>query len=674
MADQTAADRAADLRRELQKHNYHYYVLDAPIVSDAEYDLLFRELVELEAAHPELRSPDSPTHRVGGEPAEGFQRVSHPAPVLSLANAFGREGAESWFDRIRKLDERVESSAWVVEPKLDGLTVVLHYEAGLFTLGATRGDGSIGEDITANLRTVGSLPLRIPVAGNKIEAPPRLVVRGEAFIPVAEFAEMNRKLAEAGERTYVNPRNTASGALRQLDPSLTAARPIRLLCYGILDGDGDLPRTQWETLAYLRKLGFPVPAEAQHCADLEEALSVAESLEARRDALPFEVDGAVIKLDDLALADSLGVVGKDPRGALAYKFPAQEVATRLEDIATNVGRTGVITPYAVLEPVQVGGVTVRQATLHNFDFVAEKDIRIGDRVLVKRAGDVIPYVIGPVKEVRTGAEREYHPPNRCPSCDEPLERQGEEVALYCVNLSCPAQLVRVLEHFAGRSAMDIEGLGIKIAEQLVESGLVRDVADLYGLQADSLLELEGFAERKAEKLIRSIADSRARPLERLLIALGIRGVGEALAADLARHFRDLDELQDASTEGLEQIEGVGPILANEIAQWFSKKGNLALLEKLRAADVWPVSELRAPTEPQSLTGLTFVITGTLPGLNRAEAKAYIEARGGRVVGGVSKRTNYVVAGESPGSKLERAQTLGIKILDESGLRQMADGQ
>lgn len=666
-----AAARIAQLREEINLHNHRYHVLDSPIISDSEYDKLLAELRALETDHPQLVTPDSPTRRVGGAPAERFSRVEHPAPILSLGNAFTADEVRAWEERLRKLEPRVADAHFVVEPKIDGLTVVLHYEQGLFVLGATRGDGQVGEDVTANLRTLRSLPLRIPVdPRSEHGAPRRLVVRGEAFYPLEEFEALNVRQAAAGEKVFVNPRNAASGALRQLDPRLTAARPLDLLCYAIVAIEGAAaPATQWQTLAYLRDLGFPVSDRAARCASLEQALQAFERAAAERDTLPFEVDGLVIKLDDLELAARLGVVGKDPRGAIAYKFPAHEVSTRLNDIGVNVGRTGVLTPYAILEPVEVGGVTVSKATLHNFDFIAERDIRLGDRVMIKRAGDVIPYVIGPILDARTGDERRYKPPRVCPSCGEAVERLEGEVAYYCVNASCPEQLIRNLEHFASRAAMDIEGLGIRIVEQLVTAKLVHDVGDLYNLRADKLLTLEGFADKKAQNLIEAIAASRRQSLARLIGALGIRGVGEVVAADLAAHFGTLDRLQSATEDDLQHVAGIGPNIAEAVVDWFARKPNRRVLEKLKKAEVWPTAEARASSG--RLEGLTFVVTGTLPSLSREAAKALIVENGGKVTESVSKNTSYLVVGEAPGSKLEKAKALGVPALDEAGLRTLA---
>ncbi len=491
--------RLEELQQLLRSHNYRYYILNAPVISDHEYDRYYRELLELEEKYPALKTPDSPTQRAGTPPSEAFVRLEHPAPILSLDNAFSVDELRAWQQRISKLDERAAEAEFIMEPKLDGLTVVLHYENGLFARGATRGNSEIGEEITENLRTIRTLPLRIPPDPESPVPPQNLVVRGEAFIRIADFEKLNKYLEEAGERTYVNPRNTAAGSLRQLDSSLTAKRPLTLLVYQIVTSSDPLPATQKETLFYLEQLGFPTP-DYDYCPDLDTVISSLETWDIRRRKLDYEIDGVVIKINDLNIADKLGVVGKAPRGAIAYKFPAQVVNTMLEDIKVNVGRTGVLTPYAVLEPVEIGGVTVKQATLHNFDFISEKDIRKGDRVMVKRAGEVIPYIMGPVKDHRTGAEKAYSPPKICPVCQEPVEHLEGEVAWYCVNSSCEAQLIRNIEHFVSRTAMDIVGLGIKIVEQLASEDLITNVGDLYSLQKADLLKLEGFAEKKAENL------------------------------------------------------------------------------------------------------------------------------------------------------------------------------
>lgn len=681
----SAKSRYEELKKQVNFHNYRYHVLDAPVISDAEFDKLLNELRQIEAEHPDWVTPDSPTLRAGAKPADRFEKVRHPAPILSLGNAFGADDARAWFERIRKLDDRVEKAKFVVEPKIDGLSVVLHYRDGLFVQGATRGDGEVGEDITSNLRTVRAIPLRIPVNNEhsaEIGVPKYLVVRGEAFIPIKEFEELNRKLEEEGEKTYLNPRNTAAGSLRQLDPALTASRPLTLLVYQIVFSEGGkVPTSQWEVLKYLRALGFPVTDVARRFDTLEDAIAYAESWEKKRDELTYETDGMVIKVDDLNLAAELGFVGKDPRGAVAFKFPAREVTTTLKEIGVAVGRTGVLTPYAVLEPVEIGGVIVERATLHNFDYIAEKDIRVGDRVLVKRAGEVIPYVIGPVVDARSGKEKKYKPPQTCPACGQPVEHFEGEVAWYCVNAACPAQLVRNVEHFVSRGAMDIVGMGIKIVEKLIETGKVKDVADIYTLTRADILEAVTKKDRKTEKeppgkiadnLLASIERSKSRSLARLITALGIHGVGEVSAGDLAVHFGNLDALSKASVDDLQQIEGIGPNIAEGIVDWFSRPFNQKILKKLKAAGVWPQAQkTEGKRQEGAFTGLTFVVTGTLPTFSREEAKEFIESHGGKVTDSVSKKTSYLVLGENPGSKFEKAQALGIKIIGEEELKKLA---
>lgn len=673
------------LVQEINFHNYRYHVMDSPVISDVEYDRLLAELRQIEARHPEWVTSESPTQRAGAAPADRFEKVSHPRPILSLANAFGAGDARAWYERIRKLDERVEHARFTVEPKIDGLSVVLHYRDGVFVQGATRGDGEIGEDISANLRTVRTIPLRIPVANGSPAAypsvPPYLVVRGEAFIPNIEFEALNKRLEEAGEKTYLNPRNTAAGSLRQLDPGLTARRPLTLLCYQVVYSDGGpIPTSQWELLEWLKALGFPVTDAARRFDDIESAIAFTETWDKRRDELSYEADGMVIKLDDLRLAAELGFVGKDPRGAIAFKFPAREVTTRLNEIGVAVGRTGVLTPFAILEPVEIGGVVVERATLHNFDYIAEKDIRPGDRVLVKRAGEVIPYVIGPVAEVRSGSELPYTPPSQCPTCGQPVEHFEGEVAWFCVNAACPAQIIRNVEHFVSKGAMDINGLGIKIVEKLIETGAVKDVADIYSLGRRDILEAVTRKDRKtkaeppgklADNLLDAIRQSRNQPLSRLLTALGIRGVGEVSARDLAAHFLSLDNLSIASMEDLQTVEGVGPNIAEALVDWFDRERNQAVLAKLKAAGVWPVQSGSVRVgSPGALDGMTFVVTGTLPTLSREDVKEYIEAHGGKVTDSVSKKTSYLVLGENPGSKHDKALELGVPVVDELGLRKL----
>ncbi len=673
------AERAAQLRAELNEHSYRYHVLDDPTISDVEYDRLLVELRALEAERPELITADSPTQRVGAPTAEGFAKVTHPRPILSLSNAFDADDVRAWRDRLLKFAESRATempslhemaslaTSYVVEPKIDGLTVVLTYENGVFVQGATRGDGNVGEDITANLRTLKSVPLALRAAPAR-----RLVVRGEVYVPLADFVKMNAQLQAVGEKTFANPRNFAAGALRQIDPALTARRPLTAYFYSIVSAEGyNFPATQWETLQWLKELGFPVSDISKRFADLDKAITYCDRYAGKRDSLPFEVDGMVIKIDSLALAEALGYVGKDPRGAVAFKFPAREATTMLRDVAISIGRTGNITPAAVLDPVQIGGITIVNATLHNFDDIARKDIRIGDRVVVKRAGDVIPYVAGPVIAARTGAEKAIVPPTHCPYCGTELVRREGEVALYCLNDECPGKVDRAMQHFVSRGAMDIEGLGEKIVAQLIEAGLVADVADIYALTNEQLLTLEKFAEKKAENLLAAIAASRQRPLERLLIGLGIRHVGEVAARALARYYGSIDAVLAANLEDVQQIDGVGPTIAESIVAWAGRESTRALVRKLQAAGIDPRQEVvrAAPAAPDGpFAGKVFVITGTLS-QSREEIAAWIEARGGKVTDSVSKKTSYVVIGEAPGqSKVTKATQLGIPMIGEDELR------
>lgn len=670
MSDQDLKQEYERLKEEIRYHRYRYYVENDPVISDYEFDQKMDRLKEIEGQHPEWVTPDSPSQRAGTEPVDKFEKVAHPAPILSLDNAFDEGDIRDWFDRIARLDDRVKDADFTVEPKLDGLTVVLHYRDGVFVKGATRGNGEIGEDITENLRTINALPLHIPVKDDGLDVPNVLVVRGEALITKEDFKKLNQRLEKEGKKTYLNPRNTAAGSLRQLDSKITAQRPLTLLVYAIVHSEnGDVPNKQWETLKYLENLGFPVAESSQYCQNLDEAIEIC--LNTDPDEFPFEIDGMVIKINDLDLANDLGVVGKDPRGAIAYKFPAQEVTTRLNDIRVNVGRTGVITPYAVLEPVEISGVIVKQATLHNFDFIKDKDIRIGDRVLVKRAGEVIPYVIGPIVDARTGDEEPYTPPKTCPSCGEPIVNPEGEVAYYCTNSACPAQLIRNLEHFVSRDAMDIVGLGINTVEQLVNKDLIKNIADLYTLKKSDLLDLEGFGDKKADNLINAIQGSKTQPLYRLITGLGIRGVGQVAAQDLAKHYKNLDELSKASKEELESIGGFGPNIAESIVEWFENKENQEILRKLKDNGIWPQAEQKEEG-PQPLEGLTFVLTGTLPNLTRTEVKDLIEAKGGKVTSSVSGNTDYLVLGEDPGSKYDQAQKRGIPTISEEELKKLIE--
>jgi len=658
------------LKSEINYHNYRYHVLDNPVISDYEFDRLLTELRQMESDHPDWVSGDSPTQRSGAAPADQLKKVSHPAPILSLANAFSADDLRAWFERVAKIDERVKNADFVVEPKIDGLTVVLHYTKGLFSSGVTRGNGETGEDITANIRTIRAIPLRIPVQSSIIEIPEKLVVRAEAFITKKEFEKLNAEMQKNGEKVYQNPRNTAAGSLRQLDPGLVAARPLTILAYAIVIDNPK--RTQWETLSYLRALGFPVSELSTYCKNFEQVLSEVRTWDAKRSEIPYEVDGIVVKINDLRLADSLGFVGKDPRGATALKFQAQEISTKLNDIGVNVGRTGVLTPYAILEPVEVGGVIVRQATLHNFDYISEKDIRVGDRVMIKRAGEVIPYVIGPIIDQRTGSELPYNPPLSCPVCGQDVENFEGEVAWYCVNSACPAQLIRNLEHFVSREAMDIEGMGIKIVEQLVNENLIKNMADIYRLTKENMLSLEGFADKKAENLLAGISASRNRPLERVINALGIRGIGEAASQSLARRFEDLDALCKATEDRLREIEGFGPNLAESVVEWFRIEKNYKLIEDLHSLGVWPIQAQKFSNKPKTLSGKKFVVTGSLTGFTRDGIKEYITDFGGKVSDSVSTKTDYLVLGENPGSKHDQAKALGVKIISEDELKALAE--
>ncbi|MBN1658774.1 MAG: NAD-dependent DNA ligase LigA [Anaerolineae bacterium] len=680
-----AAERIRDLREQVRYHDHRYYVLDDPVLSDGAYDALYRELLALEAEHPELVSPDSPTQRVRGQVREEFVTVRHPRPMLSLGNAFTPEELRAWRDRVgRLLPDDYGDLAYVVEPKIDGLSVILHYENGVFTLGATRGNGMEGEDITANLRTVRRVPLHIPVSPplegrdreeGEVPVPARLVVRGEAFMTIAAFRAFNQRQEKAGERTYANPRNTAAGSLRVLDHTVTAARPLSLFVYQIVEMEGGPePGSQWQALQTLEKLGFPVSDQNRRFADFEEMVAYVVSWEQARATLPYEADGLVIKIDDFATQGRLGNVGNAPRWAVAYKYPAPEAVTQLQEIVVNVGRTGSLNPAAVLEPVEIGGVTVSNATLHNADYVAERDIRAGDMVVVKRAGEVIPQVVRPILELRPPGTEPWQMPDRCPACGEPVERPADEVAYYCVNAACPAQRVRSVEHFVSRGAMDIAGFGIRQANLYVEQGIVRDVADIYYLTADDLLPLEGFGEKRVANLMAAIEKSKTQPPHRLLTALGIRGVGSTVAQQLIDHFRSIDALAAASREALEEVPGIGPKLAEAVVDWFDHETNRRVVEKLKAAGVCTAIEAAAaPASPQPLAGLIFVITGTLPSMSRDQAREFIEAQGGKVTGSVSGHTDYLVAGEKAGSKLDKAHRLGVAIIGEDELRRLARG-
>ncbi len=673
MGDKELLQELEKLRGEINYHNYLYNTLDQPEISDDDYDQLFNRLKAIEAEHPEWISPDSPTQRSGASPLGKFKKVRHPNPILSLANGFGSQDAREWYSRILKLNPAVAEADYVLEPKLDGLTVVLHYEKGVFVLGATRGDGLVGEDITENLKTLPSLPLRIPVKPG-FEAPDRLVVRGECLIFKNDFEQLNAKLEKAGERAYLNPRNTAAGSLRQLDPKITAKRPLKLFVYQIVESSSPTPSTQLQLLTYLSNLGFPTNPLLWHAENIDEALKICEQEGLERHNWPYDADGVVIKINDLQLAGKLGFAGKDPRGALAYKYPGQEVETKLENIIVNVGRTGVLTPEAQLKPVNVGGVVVRQATLHNFDFIRDKDIRIGDQVLIKRAGEVIPYILASLPEKRDGSQLPYTIPTHCPSCGTLVEKDPEQVAYYCPNASCPAQLTRNVENFASRGAMDIEGLGEQIVAQLSKQGLVRSAVDLYKLKKEDLLKLDKFGDKKAENLLGAIEASKYQSLQRFIIGLGIHGIGEVAARKLAQKFGNLEMLGSASLEQLQEVEGVGPNLAKSVYDWFRVEANQHILGEFKTLGIWPIEQTPAASGPLPLSGLTFVVTGALEGFSREGIEAYILENGGKVSSAVSAKTNYLVLGADPGSKYQKALALKVPIISEFELRNLVENK
>ena len=681
MSIELVQTRVEALREIVRQHQYRYYILDDPTVSDQEFDALFRELQALEAEHPEVRSDDSPTQRVGGTISDRFEKTRHPALMLSLANAFSADDLRAWRERVKRLLPAAQRTAlsYVVEPKFDGLTVVLHFEQGSFVLGATRGDGEYGENITPNLRTVRVMPLRIPTsgAGATVTAPTRLVVRGEAYVEKADFLRFNEAQAALGERTYANPRNFAAGSLRQLDSATSAGRPLKLWVYQALILEGaTMPPSHSESLAYLQQLGLPVCPELQRFTD-EEFDALVDYMVAfgeRRHTLPYEVDGLVVKVDELALQRSLGFTGKDPRWAVAVKYGGEEAVTILHDIVVQIGRTGVATPNAVLEPVAIGGVIVRAATLHNEDYVLDLDIRIGDKVLVKRAGEVIPKVLRPMVELRDGSEQPWQMPTTCPVCGEGLMRPPGEAATYCVNKACPAQLVRAIEYFVSRTAMDIENFGYKQGELFVTQGFIKDLADIYYLPWDEVAKLDGYKEKRLQNLRDGIEASKMRPVYRLLTALGIRFVGEVIAETLIGHFHTLAALMAATREELNAIDGIGPRIAESVAEFFALEPNRALVAKFAAAGVKVAEERPAQVEVAALPleGLTFVVTGTLPTWSREDAQAFIKLNGGKVTGSVSNKTDYLLVGENAGSKLTKAQSLGIKVVGEAELRQLVE--
>jgi DNA ligase (NAD+) len=662
MKKEEAMQELATLRKKLNQYNYDYHVLDNPQVSDYEYDQTLKQLLDIEAAFPDLVTSDSPSQRVGGAPLEGFQKVEHRVPMLSLGNAFNEEDLRS-FDKRVKNGLETEDYSYICELKIDGLAVSLRYENGEFVQGATRGDGTTGEDITQNLRTIRSIPLRIDLE----EA---IEVRGEAFMPQKSFAALNAQKEENGEAPFANPRNAAAGSLRQLDPKIAASRNLDVFLYG---------SGQWETndldshsglLDYLERQGFKTNKERRRCETIEEVLAYVEEWSAKRTALSYEIDGIVIKVDRREQQDELGFTARTPRWAIAYKFPAEEVTTKLYDIELNVGRTGVITPTALLEPVRVAGTTVQRATLHNEDLIREKDIRIGDTVVIKKAGDIIPEVVRVVTDARSGDEQPFHMPAHCPECGSETVRLEDEVALRCINPSCPAQLVEGLIHFVSRNAMNIDGLGEKVIIQLYKAALVHTIDDLYKLQRDELLELERMGEKSADNLLQSIEASKQNSLERLLFGLGIRFVGSKAAKTLAQAFETIDRLQQATVEELVAIDEIGEKMADSIYQHFQEDKVIQLIEELKTVGVNMTYKGIKPQEVTAdsvFTGKTIVLTGKMEALSRPQAKEKIEALGGIVTGSVSKKTDLLIAGEDAGSKYEKAEKLGIEIWDEARL-------
>ena len=667
--DPQITDRLDELRRQLHYHNHRYYVLDDPEISDAQYDRLLRELEGLESRHPDLITPDSPTQRVGARPLEKFETLPHTVPMLSLENAFNREEVREFDERIKRFLKRTEDLTYTVEPKMDGLAIELIYEEGLLIRSATRGDGYVGEDVTQNVRTIPAVPLRL--LPGKIPAPERLEIRGEVYLRLKDFREFNRKRLEAGEPAFANPRNAAAGSLRQLDPRITAQRPLYFYAYGLGALTGLPFGGQGEILEALSQWGVPVNPQARRVEGIEAAWSFCREMEDGRHSLPYEIDGVVIKVDSLELQDTLGVKSRSPRWALAFKFQPSQETTRILNIEVQVGRTGALTPVAVLQPVVVGGVEVSRATLHNQDEIERKDIRIGDTVVVQRAGEVIPEVVKVVDATRPGRGTAFRLPAECPVCRSPVVRLPGEAAHRCTNPNCSAQVKESIRHFASKGAMDIEGLGEKMVDQLVEKGLVKDYGDLYALTKEALVPLERLADKSAGNLIEALERSKQATLSKFIYALGIRFVGEHVAAILAGHFGALKALSAAREEELLSIREVGPQVARSVRAFFSNPQNQEVVAKLLRRGVELRGEKTGGLKP--LLGKTFVLTGRLTRFTREEAKAKIEALGGKVAGSVSSKTNFLVAGEEPGSKLDKARELKVTILSEEALIRLLKG-
>jgi DNA ligase (NAD+) len=670
--DTRSKSRVDSLRAQLEEANHRYYVLDDPEIADADYDKLLRELIDLETKHPELRTADSPTQRVGAPADAGFAPYKHVKPMLSLANAFDEAELRAFDERVRKLAGVPVS--YVCELKIDGLAVALDYDKGSLVRGGTRGDGNVGEEVTSNLRTIATIPLKLRAPSTGSGPPSFIEVRGEVYMRKSDFEKVNAKREREGQPVFANPRNAASGGVRQLDPRLTAQRKLSFFAYASFEAppggapQDSGPRTQMEVLAQLRDTGFHVNDHIKPAKTIDDVITYCRSWEEKRDELDYEIDGVVIKVDDLATQEKLGAVARDPRWAIAFKFKPREARTKLRDIIITVGRTGTLNPNAVLDPVQIGGVTVRNATLHNAEYIASNDIRIGDTVLVTRAGDVIPRVVGPIVSERSGHEERYSMPDTCPVCGSAIDHPEGEAMSRCMNAACPAQILERVRHFASRGAMDIEGLGEVMADQLTSLGLVKNLADIYALTEKKMSTVPRMGEKSITKLLDAIEGSKQRGLARVLTGLGIRMVGEQTAAVLASDFSTIDDIENASLEELQNSEGIGSEVAAAVRLFFDQKGNRAMIERLREYGV--VMQAAGPRRAAagSLLGKTFVLTGTLPNMTREEATELIEGQGGKVTGSVSKKTDYVVAGDAAGSKLVKAQSLGVTILDEDGLR------
>jgi DNA ligase (NAD+) len=666
-----AADRIRELTAELHHHDFRYYVLDDPEISDSGYDALFRELQALETEHPDLRLSDSPTLRVGGKALDAFAKLKHRVPMLSLANALAEEEFTEFDERVHRVLEKdmSEELEYFVELKFDGLSMNLTYENGALVSAATRGDGETGEDVTQNVRTIRSVPLRLNVKKGATKPPAVIEVRGEVILPLADFDKLNKHQEKKGQKLFANPRNAAAGSLRQLDPSITASRPLTIFCYGIGFAEGFKCKTISDYEEQLEEWGFPVGRHRKVCKGVKEVLEFYRSIESKRDKLPFEIDGIVVKLNKLSEVDLAGYVSRSPRGMIAFKYPPRQETTTIEDIIVQVGRTGALTPVAIVAPVRLGGATVRRATLHNQDEIDRKDIRIGDRVLIQRAGDVIPEVVKVIEDVRTGKERKFKLPKKCPVCGSEVERKEGEAVLRCMNRRCDAQLKERIRHLVMIDALNVDGLGEKIVEQLVDEKLVKAYADVFRVTKDDLLKLEGFKEKSSSNLIAAIETARHTELYRLIFGLGIRHVGERTAKVLANHYGSVEPLFTASAEEFEEIHEIGPEVARSLHEWFqdaqSRKEMRDLLEYV---------EIKAPTRRGSgmgkLAGKTLVLTGTFPTLSRSDATKLVEEHGGKVSSSVSKKTDYVVAGVEAGSKLDKAQALSITILDEAGLQKL----